>query len=96
MSPTAHTVNKPENAGKTTPAITAKQPRSIQRADAAPEHPYAMVVDGHFKSYFSEESAARKASAELLARYPMIQIEIYYAGAKMRTEVQSIAGKATH
>jgi hypothetical protein len=62
-----------------------QQPRNIQRADIAPSSGYAIVVDGHFKTEFSEESAAKKAATELLAKYPMLQIEIYNATAKTRT-----------
>jgi len=66
-----------------------QQPRNIQRADIAPEKGYAMVVDGHFKSQFSEKSAAKNAATELLARYPMLQIEIYDAKTKARTRVRA-------
>lgn len=62
-----------------------QQPRNIQRADIAPANGYAMVVDGHFKTQFSEESAAKKAASELLANFPMLQVEIYNATAKTRT-----------
>ena len=71
--------------------IEQQQPRNIQRPDIAPETGYSMVVDGHFKTHFSQESAAKNAATELLARYPMLQVEIYDAGAKTRTRVQ---GKA--
>jgi hypothetical protein len=81
---------------KTTLSMAPMPSRNIQRADKAPERGYAMVVDGHFKSYFAEESVAKKAAAELLTRYPMIQIEIYDARVKKRTGVQNMAGKATH
>jgi hypothetical protein len=47
-----------------------------------------MVVDGHFKRQFSEESAAKKAGSELLANFPMLQIEIYDATAKSRALVK--------
>ena len=47
-----------------------------------------MVVDGHFKTHFSEESAAKKVATELLARYPMLQVEIYDAKAKTRKKVE--------
>jgi hypothetical protein len=47
-----------------------------------------MVVDGRFKTHFSEASAAKAAATELLARYPMLQIEIYNASSKIRTRVQ--------
>jgi hypothetical protein len=62
-----------------------QQPRNIQRADIAPSSGYAIVVDGHFKTQFSEESAAKKAGKELLANFPMLQIEIYNATSKTRT-----------
>jgi hypothetical protein len=62
-----------------------QQPRNIQRADIAPASGYAMVVDGHFKTQFDDEASARKAATELLANYPMLQIEIYDASTKLRT-----------
>jgi hypothetical protein len=43
---------------------------------------------GHFKTQFSEESAAKKAGSELLANFPMLQIEIYDATAKSRMLVK--------
>ena len=72
--------------------VQVHQPRNIQRTDIAPENGYAMVVDGHFKTQFSEESAAKKAATELLARYSMLRVEIYDAQAKTRTKVNQ--GKA--
>ena len=68
--------------------IEEQQPRNIQRADIAPANGYAMVVDGHFKTQFSEESAAKKAASELLANFPMLQVEIYNATAKSRTLIK--------
>jgi hypothetical protein len=62
-----------------------KQPRNIQRADIAPPTGYAIVVDGHFKTQFSEAEAAKKAASELLANFPMLQVEIYNVTAKSRT-----------
>jgi hypothetical protein len=62
---------------KPTLSIEGQQPRNIQRADIAPANGYAMVVDGHFKTQFSEEGAAKKAATELLASFPMLQIEVY-------------------
>jgi hypothetical protein len=70
---------------KPTLRIEDQQPRNIKRADIAPANGYAIVVDGHFKTQFSEESAAKKAATELLANFPMLQIEIYNATAKSRT-----------
>jgi len=51
------------------------QPRNIQRADIPPADGYALVVDGHFKTEFAEKAAAKKAATELLAKYPMLQVE---------------------
>ena len=64
------------------------QPRNIQRADIAPSDGYVLVVDGHFKTQFVEEGAAKKAATELLAKYPMLQVEIYNASSKLRTLVK--------
>jgi len=74
---------------KPTLRVEQQQPRNIQRADIAPEQGYAMVVDGHFKTHFSEESAAKKTATELLARYPMLQVEIYDAKTKARIRVRA-------
>jgi hypothetical protein len=64
------------------------QPRNIQRADIAPSDGYALVVDKHFKTQFAEEEAVKKAAVELLAKYPMLQVEIYDASSKSRTIVK--------
>jgi len=73
---------------KPTLRIEEQQPRNIQRADIAPANGYAMVVDGHFKTQFSEDDAAKKAATELLANFPMLQVEIYDAAAKTRTLIK--------
>ena len=73
---------------KPTQRVEEAQPRSIQRADIAPTDGFAMVVDGRFKTQFQEEAAAKKATTELLARFPMLQIEIYDAASKKRTLVK--------
>ena len=64
------------------------QPRNIQRADIAPSDGYALVVDGHFKTQFAEKGAVMKAATELLAKYPMLRVEIYDASSKSRTLVK--------
>ena len=58
---------------KPTLRIEEQRPRNIQRADIVPTNGYAMIVDGHFKTQFSEEGAAKKAAKELLASYPMLK-----------------------
>jgi hypothetical protein len=68
--------------------VESPQPRQVQRADLAPTTGYAIVVDGHFKTEFVEERAAKKAAAELLAKYPMLRIEIYNASSKSRIPVK--------
>ena len=68
--------------------VADSQPRNIQRADIAPGDGYALVVDGHFKAHFAENAAAEKAATELLAKYPMLQIEIYDASSRSRTLVK--------
>jgi len=68
--------------------IEEQQTRNIQRADTVPTIGYAMIVDGHFKTQFSEEGAAKKAAKELLASYPMLKVEIYDASAKVRTLIK--------
>ena len=77
---------------KPTLRIQEPQPRNIQRADIAPANGYAMVVDGHFKTQFSEEDAANTAASELLANFPMLQIEIYNAKEKSRMLVNLQVG----
>ncbi|MCP3471737.1 hypothetical protein NLM33_15565 [Bradyrhizobium sp. CCGUVB1N3] len=65
--------------------VESLPPRIVQRADLAPSTGYAITVDGHFKTEFDEEKAAKKAAAELLAKYPKLKIEIYDASSKSRT-----------
>ena len=73
---------------KPTLHVEQPQPRNIQRADIAPTDGYALVVDGHFKTQFVEEGAAKRAATELLANYAMLQVAIYDATAKSRTLVK--------
>jgi hypothetical protein len=73
---------------KPTLRIGEQQPKNIQRADIAPNSGYAIVVDGHFKTEFSDQSAAKKAAKELLANYPMLKVEMYDAAAKTRTLIK--------
>jgi len=47
-----------------------------------------LVVDGHFKMQFAEKETAIEAATELLAKYPMLQVEIYDASSKSRTLVK--------
>ena len=73
---------------KPKPHVESAPPRNVQRADLAPSVGYALIVDGHFKTEFDEEKVAKKAAAELLAKYPMLKLEIYDASSKSRTLVK--------
>jgi hypothetical protein len=42
--------------------VEGPKPRNIQRADIAPADGYALVVEGHFKTQFAENAAAKKAA----------------------------------
>ena len=68
--------------------VESPPPRKVQRADLIPTIGYALIVDGHFKTEFLEEKTAKKAATELLARYPMLKIEIYDASSKSRTSLK--------
>jgi hypothetical protein len=65
-----------------------QQPRNIQRADIAPASGFALVVDGHFKTQFESDAVANKTAKELLGKYPMLQVAIYDASAKARTQIK--------
>jgi hypothetical protein len=63
-------------------------PPQVRRADIPPPTGCAIVVDGHFKTEFAEERAATEAATELLAKYPMLKIEIYDASSNSRALVK--------
>jgi hypothetical protein len=65
-----------------------QQQKNIQRADIAPTSGFALVVDGHFKTQFESDAAANKAAKELLGKYPILQVSIYDASTKERTQIQ--------
>lgn len=69
------------------PQIDDIQPRNSQRADIIPTTGFAMVVDGKLKTNFDDEASATKAGSELLAKFPMLQIEIYDATTRVRTKI---------
>jgi hypothetical protein len=73
---------------KTTLHVERPESRRVRRADLAPGSGYAILVDGRFKTEFVDESSATKAAAELLAKYPMLKIEVYDAASKSRTLVR--------
>ena len=64
------------------------EPRIVQRADVAPTDGFSLVVDGHFKTHYDNENAAQQAGAELLGRFPMLQVLIYDAATRTRSPLQ--------
>ena len=64
------------------------QPRNIQRADVAPAEGFSLVVDGQFKAHYDNGNAAQEAGAELLGRFPMLQVLIYDAATRIRSPLQ--------
>ena len=50
--------------------VEPPQPRNSQRADIAPTDGYALVVDGHFKTQFAEEKAAKKGGDRVACQVP--------------------------
>jgi hypothetical protein len=74
---------------KPTIRIEEQAPRNIRRVDIVPESGFALVVDGRLKTQFSDEGTANKAASELLAKFPMLGLEIYSAATKSRTLVKS-------
>ncbi|WP_245270096.1 hypothetical protein [Nitrobacter hamburgensis] len=67
------------------------RPWNPQRANIIPTEGFAMVVDGRLKANFVDEEAARAAGAELLARFPMLRVEVYNAETRVRTKVEALA-----
>lgn len=83
-------------AAETKEIAPAASPRPLQpkavstaapRADLPPTSGFTLLVDGHFKSQYDALKRAKDAAAELLARFPMLRIEIYDAATKTRIPV---------
>jgi len=66
-------------------SIDEPEPKKAVRADRPPTEGFATIVDGHFKSEFDTVDAAEASGRKLKAAYPMLQIEIYDAAARVRT-----------
>lgn len=61
------------------------QPKIAERADLLPAEGFSLIVDGRFKTRFDNEKAAQEAGAELLGRFPMLQVLIYNAATRVRS-----------
>ena len=73
-----------------------RRPRTSVGAQPAPMHSaspslpttgYALIVDGHIKNEFKTKEGAEKGARELKLRFPMLQIKVYNAEAKVSEEV---------
>jgi hypothetical protein len=73
---------------KTITLVEETQPKTPERADLLPAEGFSLVVDGHFKTRFDNEKAAQQAGAELLGRFPMLQVLIYDAATKTRSPLR--------
>jgi hypothetical protein len=62
-------------------------PRKIVRADKAPTEGYSLVVDGHFKSHHDTVEAAEEAGVALKNKFQMLQVQVYDAATKTRSNV---------
>jgi hypothetical protein len=62
-------------------------PRRIVRADKAPTDGYSLVVDGHFKSHHDTVEAAEEAGVALKNKFQMLQVQVYDAATKTRSNV---------
>jgi hypothetical protein len=52
-------------------------------------HPiFISDFEKQLETQFAEKASAMKAASELLAKYPMLQVEIYDASSKSRTLVK--------
>jgi hypothetical protein len=70
----------------------ATMPRNL-KANVAPSDGYAMEVDWKLKSFFTTAEAAAKAGLELKQKYPNLQIKVFDAKERTRTEVQLVASE---
>jgi hypothetical protein len=52
------------------------------RADRPPVDGFVLVVDGHFKTWFTSSEAADEAARALKSKFQMLQVQIYDASEK--------------
>src|SRR5712692_941391 len=76
------------------PVFDEPQARPVERADLVPTEGFVMEVDGRMKQQFDDKAAAEKAAVELKQRFPMLQVKVYDAVAKIRTPVDDAPGVA--
>ena len=74
-------IEKKETAEET------KRPQNL-RADILPSDGYGLEVDGKIKTQFTAEDAAMKAGLELKKKFPLIQVKIFDAKQRTRTQIE--------
>lgn len=67
--------------------LEEQSPRKVLRADKAPTDGYSLVVDGHFKSHHDTVEAAEEAGIALKNKFQMLQVQVYDAATKTRSNV---------
>ena len=74
-------------ATKSTTMPEPPQAKNVQRTDVPPSEGFTLVVDGYPKANYDDEASAKKAAADLLGRFPKLQVEIFDAATKTRSKV---------
>lgn len=71
------------------PVLSIDEPVQVKppRADIPPPDGFILVVDGHFKTRYDTAEAADEAARKLKARFGMLKIQTFDAGAKVWSAV---------
>jgi hypothetical protein len=70
--------------------MTEDAKKSAQiRADAIPRDGYILTVDGKLKTRYETEQDATTEAAKLKQRFPVIQVSVYDATARIYTAVNT-------
>ena len=70
--------------GATSLSCTSANPQGFSKPATSG---YALIVDGHIKNEFKTKEGADKRARELKFRFPMLQIKVYNAEAKISEEI---------
>jgi len=54
-----------------------------------PKLPYVLEIDGRLKTEFATKEGAEQGALELKRRFPMLQVRLYDAAAKVRHEISA-------
>ena len=67
--------------------VSATRPKNPP-ANLRPTEGYILEVDGKFKTEYETSAAATKVGLELKKKYPLIQVKVYDAKGRIRTQVE--------